>query len=110
MSDYDGVLDRVLETASLLSSGERDHAEQVVGAGRRLASRPRNDGKLVAHPDDAILRRDLARLTELLGRRGSHGLPAAALGRAALADLAGDSRSRTESLLDCDAKLKHLGL
>jgi hypothetical protein len=51
----------------------------------------------------------LARLTELLGRRATQALPAATLGRAALADLAGDARSVSALRADCDAKLRMLG-
>ena len=53
--------------------------------------------------------RELGRLTELLGRRASVALPAATLGRAALADLHGDVGALQQVIADCDAKLALLG-
>lgn len=58
---------------------------------------------------DLELRRELGALAEQLGRRAALALPAAALGRAALADLAGDMGSCRSIAADCDVKLELLG-
>lgn len=109
MSDYGTLLDRVQEVCALLVGEERSNAERVVAACRELGSRARRDGKLVPAPSDMELKRELARLTEVLGRRRTQALPAATLGRVALADLAGDRLSARALGADCDAKLRMLG-
>jgi len=109
MSDYRALLDRVEGMCPLLAGEERLNAERVVAACRELDARERRDGKLVPAPSDLELKRELARLTELLGRRATQALPAATLGRAALADLAGDTSSVRALRADCDAKLRMLG-
>lgn len=109
MSDYRALLDRVEGLCALLAGEERSNAERVVRACRELDARARRDGKPVSAPSDSDLKRELARLTELLGRRATRALPAATLGRAALADLAGDARSVSALRADCDAKLRMLG-
>ena len=109
MSDYHALLDRVEGLCALLAGEQRTNAERVVAACRELDVRARRDGKLVPVPSDIPLKRELARLTEVLGRRATQTLPAAALGRAALADLAGDTLSVRSLRADCDAKLRMLG-
>lgn len=109
MSDYGTLLQRVEAVCALLVGEERTNAERVVAACRELDSRARRDGKLVPAPPDLELKRELARLTEVLGRRTTQALPAATLGRAALADLAGDPLSVRALSADCDAKLRMLG-
>lgn len=93
----------------MLAGEERSNAERVVAACRELDARERSDGKLVSAPSDMELKRELARLTEVLGRRATQTLPAATLGRAALADLAGDALSVRALRADCDSKLRMLG-
>lgn len=109
MSDYPAVLDRVEGLCALLTGEQRSNAERVVEVCRELDARARRDEKLVSTPSDIDLKRELARLTEVLGRRATQALPAATLGRAALADLAGDTRSARALFADCDAKLRMLG-
>lgn len=103
-------MERVRDAASLLSGQDRDDAERAVALCRDVAARPRGDDGPRPEPGDEGLRRELSRLTELLGRRSARGLPAATLGRAALADLAGDRRSCEQALADCESKLQMLGL
>ena len=109
MSDYRALLDRVEGLCALLAGEERSNAERVIAACRELEGRARRDGKLVSAPPDSELKRELARLTELLGRRATRALPAATLGRAAMADLSGDAASVRALRADCDAKLRMLG-
>lgn len=109
MSEYAAVLDRVEELCASLAGEERSNAERVVAVCRALDARARLDGKLVSDASDIELKRELARLTEVLGRRATRALPAATLGRAALAELAGDTRSARALFADCDAKLRMLG-
>ena len=109
MTAYAPVLERVAELAEHLPGEERGYAERVVSICRMLAGRPRSPDKLAPAEGDLELKRELGRLTELLGRRSSKALPAASLGRAALADLSGDLRSLQAMCSDCDAKLALLG-
>jgi hypothetical protein len=110
LTPYGLLLDRVDAVHPLLGAGERPLAERVVAISRELATRERLDGKLVPAARDLELKRELGKLTEQLGRRASVALPAATLGRAALADLHGDLRSFRAVLADCEAKLALLGL
>jgi hypothetical protein len=109
MTAYSLLLDRVEGLAAELPGEERGHAERVVQLCRELAARARSDGKLLADPGDLDRKRELGRLSELLGRRASKALPAASLGRAALADLGHDLRSFEAVCADCDRKLELLG-
>lgn len=109
MTAYAPVLERVAELAERLPAEERGHAERVVSICRELAGRERSAGKLSPVENDLALKRELGRLAELLGRRSTQALPAASLGRAALADLSGDLRSLQAMCSDCDAKLALLG-
>jgi hypothetical protein len=106
---YQLVLERVAGLAEALQGEERQHAERVVQLARELLQRGRAEGKLLAQEGDLELKRELGRLSELLGRRSSKALPAASLGRAALADLGGDLRSQQALCSDCDRKLELLG-
>jgi hypothetical protein len=109
MTPYALLLDRVDAVSPLLGAGERPLAERVLGICRELAARERRDGKLLPEATDMHLKRELGRLTEQLGRRASAALPAATLGRAALADLHGDTASFRTVTADCEAKLAMLG-
>lgn len=106
---YQLVLERVAGLAEVLLGEERQHAERVVQLCRELAGRARAQGKLLSEGSDVEHKRELGRLSELLGRRSSKALPAASLGRAALADLGGDLRSQQAMCSDCDRKLELLG-
>jgi hypothetical protein len=106
---YGALVDRVAGLEPLLGA-DRPLAERVVAICREIEQRPRREGGvLVPLEGDLALRRELGRLTEQLGRRASQTLPAATLGRAALADLHGDVRSLRSVLVDCEAKLALLG-
>jgi hypothetical protein len=108
--DYADLSDRVQMLSEGLPDDTREHALRVIEIGRALAQRPRVERALVPHEADLALRRELGKLVELLGRRHSRALPAAALGRAALADLAGDQGVFQQALRDSAAKLALLGL
>src|SRR5690606_9965048 len=106
---YSELIDRVEGVHGLLGASERPLAERVVALARELARRPRDAGRLVPGESDADLKKELGRLTEQLGRRASAALPAATLGRAALADLHGDVASLLRLCADGDTKLALLG-
>jgi hypothetical protein len=106
---YELVLERVSGLAEALTGEDRQHAERVVQLCRELLLRPREQGKLLPDSGDLDRKRELGRLSELLGRRSSKALPAASLGRATLADLGGDLRSQQAACSDCDRKLELLG-
>ncbi len=108
-TDYTAVLDRVAATTPLLDPNERASAERVVAICRELQARARDSGNLASSAADVELKRELGRLTETLGRRGSRALPAATLARAALADLSRDFNSFRLLCADCDAKLALFG-
>jgi hypothetical protein len=109
MPSYSLVLDRVSELSAQLPGEERAYAERVVQLCRELEQRERDAGKLLPDAGDLERKRELGRVTELLGRRTSKALPAASLGRAALADLSRDLGSCRAACADCDAKLALLG-
>jgi hypothetical protein len=109
MTPYETLVDRVAGTCSALPPGEQALAERVLAICRELDARPRQAGRLTAEPGDVALIRELARLTEQLGRRATLALPAATLGRAALADLHGDATAWRAIVADCDVKLALLG-
>jgi hypothetical protein len=108
-ADYTVVLDRVAGTTALLDPNERASAERVVALCHELQARARESGRVASSAADFALKRELGRLTETLGRRGSRALPAATLARAALADLSGDVNSFRLLCADCDAKLTLFG-
>jgi len=109
MTPYGTLLERVEGLCGVLPASERPLAERVLDICRALDRRPRQAGRLAAEPDDVALVRELSRLTEQLGRRASLALPAATLGRAALADLHGDEAAWRSIIADCDVKLTLLG-
>jgi hypothetical protein len=110
MTAYSLLLDRVEGLAAELPTEERGYAERVVQLCHELAARARSDdGKLLLDAGDLDRKRELGRLSELLGRRATKALPAASLGRAALADLSIDLRSFEAVCADCDRKLTLLG-
>jgi hypothetical protein len=103
---YGLVLERVAALSEQLEGEARAQAERVVDLCRELERRPRAAGKLQPDTADLERKKELGRLSELLGRRASRALPAASLGRAALADLSLDLRSFASLCADCDAKLQ----
>jgi hypothetical protein len=109
MTPYALLLDRVDGLSPLLAETERELARRVIAICRILDTRAREDGRLIQDVGDVTLRRELGRLTEQLGRRTSRALPAATLGRAALADLHADRSSFELLLIDVDTKLTLLG-
>jgi len=109
MAAYALLIDRVDGVTPLLGAIERPLAERVVAICRMLDGRARDAERLVPDAGDLDLKRELGRLTEQLGRRATAALPAATLGRAALADLHGDLASFHRVSADCEAKLALLG-
>jgi hypothetical protein len=109
MAIYGVLIERVEGVTPLLGERERPLAERVVAISRELDGRPRQGGRLTPEAGDTQLKRELGRLTEQLGRRATAALPAATLGRAALADLHADLASFHRVTTDCEAKLALLG-
>lgn len=109
MASHGLLIDRVDGVTSLLGAVERPLAERVVAICRGLEGRTRDGERLLPDAGDLDLKRELGRLTEQLGRRATAALPAATLGRAALADLHGDMASFRRLSADCEAKLALLG-
>jgi hypothetical protein len=108
--DYADLIDRVAMLSDGLTDENRSQAGRVLEHCRALALRARQGERLIASDTDHADRRELGRLVEQLGRRQSRALPAAVLGRAALADLAGDRTTFQQACRDCDAKLTLWGL
>lgn len=94
---YEDVLERVESLATELGAIEAADARRVVAIVRDLGRIDR---------EDLSIRRELNRLGETLARRSARALPAAALARAALADLWGDRTERDRALSECAAKLE----
>jgi hypothetical protein len=109
MAAYGVLIERVEGVTPLLGERERPLAERVVAICRALDERPRQGGRLTPEASDTESKRELGRLTEQLGRRATAALPAATLGRAALADLHADVASFHRLSADCEAKLALLG-
>lgn len=109
MAAYGVVIDRVDGLTPQLGEHERPLSDRVVAICRALDQRPRHESRLTPDPGDTGLKRELGRLTEQLGRRATAALPAATLGRAALADLHADLASFHRLIADCEAKLALLG-
>jgi hypothetical protein len=109
MVAYGVLIDRVDAVTPLLGERERPLADRVVAICRALDVRPRHEGRLTPDASDPESKRELGRLTEQLGRRATAALPAATLGRAALADLHADLASFHRLVADCEAKLALLG-
>lgn len=109
MAAYGVLIERVEGVTPLLGERERTLAERVVAICRVLDARLRHEGRLAPEAGDMELKRELGRLTEQLGRRATAALPAATLGRAALADLHLDLASFRRVSADCEAKLALLG-
>ena len=107
---YEQLVERVRDACSGLPEAELKRAESVLAICTALSTRPRIEAKLVTQEQDSELKRTLAAAVELLARRESRAIPAATLGRAALADLSGDPRTFTMTCAECEAKLSVLGL
>lgn len=107
---YAELLDRSESLTPQLVGEERTQGERVLVICRELEGRERGDGVLVPAEADADLKRELGRLVELLSRRSAKAIALGKLGRAALADLAGDVRNRNAILVECDAQLAVMGL
>jgi hypothetical protein len=97
--DYEDVLERVECLASELGESESADARRVVQMVRSLRE-----------ARGTAVRQELNRLSETLARRSARALPAAALARAALADLWEDKGERQRALNDCNDKLTMFGL
>jgi hypothetical protein len=108
--DYADLIDRVAMLSEGLEGESHTQAARVLEHCRALSRRPRQGERLIANDTELADRRELGRLVEQLGRRQSRALPAAVLGRAALADLAGDRTTFQQACRDCEAKLGLWGL
>ena len=98
-------LSSALENAlGILEEEEREQAESCLRWSRRLTA------DSLDQQEQRHARIELARLSELLGRRRTQAMPYAALGRAALAEHHGDTRSRDEFLRRAYDQLLLLGL
>ncbi len=110
MSSYDQVIERAASVCSLLTGEAVEQGRRVVEICQGLGIRPRQDGRLVPEDSDAGLRVELGRLVEYLARRGAKAIPLATLGRAALADLAGDVSAHRSACKECDMNLALSGM
>lgn len=110
MNDWAMLIEQAHGVAALLRAEEQADGRRLVALCSQLTSRERQDGKLVALADDLALKRELGRLVELLSRRSSTAIVLGTLGRAALADLAGDLRSAEYTRGEFSTKLAVLGL
>jgi hypothetical protein len=110
MNPYGDLIERAESVAALLSGEAREQAEGVIALCRSLEVRPREQERLVQDPGDLDAKRALGRWVELLARRSSTAIGMASLGRAALADLAGDSAGFRDARRDCDVRFSLLGL
>lgn len=107
---YAELLDRSEALTQELAGEERGQGERVLVICRDLDRRDRQSGVLTPSPTDFELKRELGRLVEFLSRRSAKAIPLGKLGRAALADLAGDTRNGNAVLIECDALLTVMGL
>jgi hypothetical protein len=99
VSEY--ALTRASSAVSSVPEAERPGAEQLIGICRSVA-----DGKQLSQEELQML----ARLVEVLARRSARAMPFAALGRAALASIRGDSREAARAEQECLDKLDLFGL
>jgi hypothetical protein len=110
MGPYVNLLEQAESVVALLRGEEQSHGRRLWELCSAALSRPRQDGKLVVLADDLGLRRELGHLVELLSRRSSTAIGLATLGRAALAELAGDLNSAVATRREFETKLALLGL
>ncbi len=110
MSSYSLVLDRADALCSLLEGEAYEQGRRVVDISRQLLGRHRQGERLEPTEDDGALRVELGRLVELLARRGAKAIPLATLGRAALADLAGDLAAHQAACKECETNLALAGM
>jgi hypothetical protein len=105
---YLDLIDR-LQPLTKEIGADRASGERVLELCRQLEERPRVGAVVTSDALDGELKRELGRLVELLSRRSAKAVPLAKLGRAALADLAGDERMLRIVLIECDSQLAVLG-
>lgn len=103
------LVERVEAVAVALPPEAKTQALRVVELARELESLT-PDSALARGEAFAAWRRELGSLVELLSRRGSQAIGVATLGRALLAELAGDAGAARQALRECDEKLSALGL
>ncbi|HEX2734370.1 MAG TPA: hypothetical protein VHM70_22325 [Polyangiaceae bacterium] len=104
------LVERAETVLPLLRGEERRDAERALQLCRGLLARAREAEKLLPEPNDLELKRELGGLVERLSRRSSAAIVLGTLGRAALADLAGDLRSVLVTCNEFDSKFALLGL
>jgi hypothetical protein len=110
VSEYGDLLERSASLLGLLTGQERADAARALELCTEVSARPRDERGPSPAPSEQALRRELARLVEYLSRRSSSAIAFASLGRAALADLAGDARGFQDARRDCDERLLLVGL
>lgn len=110
VSEYGDLLERSASLLGLLTGQERADAARALELCSEVSARPRQERGPVPLPADQALKRELARLVEYLSRRSSNAIAFASLGRAVLADLAGDVRGFQQARRDCDERLLLVGL
>ncbi len=99
---------RAQSVAALLGAQERTDAERVLSLAAS-ASFDEHAQQAIDADVNLMLRRELGRLVELLSRRGAKAVPIATLGRALLAELAGDSKAAAQLRRECDVNLSMFG-
>lgn len=102
--EFEDLFGRVRDAASSLGKAEAADAHRALDLAFEVVAGGGSDTE-TAH----AIKLELQRLAELLGRRGSHALPAATLARATLAILADDPHAAEALRRECDQKLVMLG-
>ncbi len=105
---FEILIQRAAPLVATLPQADQGPARELLALCEKVASRAAggDEGCTSSQEREQLThKRDLARLTELMGRRTTRSLPIAALGRASLSMLAGDARSAMQFLVDCDRKL-----
>lgn len=101
------ALSRAEGALGLLASEERRDVERLL---QFLRSFFGEDAPEKDEEAQRVVRRETARLVEILARRSAHAMPFAALGRALLAFLAGSGADGEALLREFEFKLSLLGL
>jgi hypothetical protein len=110
MDDFGALLEQAQSVVALLGGAEQVDARRALDLFSGVSARAREGGKLVPDAGDLALRRELGHLVELLSRRSSTAIVLATLGRAVLADLAGDVKSAQSLRREFESKFAVLGL
>lgn len=98
------LLERAQLLADELDDSHRGDAQRLIAACKRAFAMELSD-----EVELSGLKRELRALAELLARRGARAMPLGALGRAALARLAGADADARFLLAECEEKMALFG-